>query len=176
MRILAILLTLFSVQAQAGQTLFLFKKNLNPKNVLHYSVDMNAANCALTANKNVYVTPYWVMGESDGHIEGLTSKETKIFTPVVSYMNAAKTELDFNVAAVDLIKQHIPNPEISVKTSKAARGCVAKAYMDVDNLEIEIKEIYISGSITWTLDWKTDYLVITGLKPDGSAFKKKIVP
>jgi hypothetical protein len=174
MRLFFVFIALLTTNSYAAQTLFQFKKSLNPKNVLNYSVELGA-NCALTAPQGQYVDAFWIMGESDGHREGLNSKEVKIFKPVVSYINGPKTELDFNVSAVDLIKKQIPNPEITVKTF-SNKGCSAKAYMQIDQVEIELAEIFISGSITWTLDWKTDYLVIKGKKPDGSLFSKKIVP
>ena len=174
MRLVFVLMTLLTTNSYAAQTLFQFKKSLNPKNVLNYSVQLGS-NCALTAPHGQYVDAFWIMGETDGHREGLNSKEVKIFKPVVGYVNGAKTELDFNVSAVDLIKKQIPNPEITVKTF-SNKGCSAKAYMQIDQVEIELAEIFISGSITWTLDWKTDYLVIKGKKPDGSLFSKKIVP
>jgi hypothetical protein len=174
MRLFFVFIALLTTNSYAAQNLFQFKKSLNPKNVLFYSVQMDAK-CSLTAPQGQYVDAYWIMGETDGHREGLNSKEVKIFKPAVKYINNQKTELDFNVSAVDLIKQQIPNPEITVKTF-SNKGCVAKAYMQIDHAEIELTEIYISGSITWTLDWKTDYLIIKGKKADGSLFSKKIVP
>ncbi|MFZ4712827.1 MAG: DUF4833 domain-containing protein [Bacteriovoracaceae bacterium] len=176
MRLLVMIfaLSMTAVNTQAAQTLFQFKKSLNPKNVLNYSVEMSS-NCSLLQVGGSYIEPFWIMGESDGHREGLTNKEKKIFTPLVSYINSAKTELDFNVAAVDLVKKQIPHPEITVRTN-LGKTCSAKAFMQIDNEEIELSEIFISGSITWSLDWKTDYLIISGKKADGTSFKKKIVP
>lgn len=172
------LIGIVSTSTFAAQVnLFTFKKNLNPKNVLNYAINPTA-NCTLAPYSNgKYVNPYWIMGESDGHTEGLTAREQKIFTPIVTYINTNKTELDFNVAAVNEMKKHIPNPKITVRAFKDKMGaCKVKSYLNIDNQEINLTSFYINGNLTIMLDWKTNYMIVSGLKSDGTAYTKTITP
>jgi hypothetical protein len=176
------LFTLFffsiSIGAFAEQTdLFLFKKSYRPGNVLHYAVSMDA-NCGLAKfSDGTSIYPYWVMGEENDQIEGLTSKEKRVYLPTVKSLNSTKNEMVFELAAISEIEEYIPNPEITVKTMKNTAGkCVALATLTVDSRDVVLKEIYNNGRFTISMSWKTNYLTITGLNTDGSAYFKKIVP
>jgi hypothetical protein len=176
MKYLLLAMSFLTSAAFAGEKdLFVFKKSYNPLNVLHYAVNLDE-NCNLkTFSNGSYVKAYWVMGESDGHIEGLTNRELKAYAPTMTFINTQKDEMDFKVAAINELEDYIPNPIIKVQTDKKAdQTCEAKATMVIDSKDITLKEVYTNGKFTITFNWKTYYMTITGINPDGSKFFKKL--
>ncbi|MBA2403759.1 MAG: DUF4833 domain-containing protein [Bdellovibrionales bacterium] len=146
----ALLLSSLSLFAQ---DLFVIKKSMNPKNVLHYKA--NVAGCKLQSPS---VTPYWVMGESGGHTEGLTSREKPYFAPKDVYERA--TDADFTFGAMEKMGSKITDKTVQIRLD----NCVPKAYLDLNGGEIQITEIYVSVNMLMSVK----YMTITGVKSDGT--------
>lgn len=152
---------------------FKIKKSYHPKNVLNYTVLTNTS-CEFAQKAGAWITPLWYMGENGGGSEGLNSTEKTYYSPKVAYINTQKNEFDFNLGAMEQMKKYIPNPTITVKSEMIDGKCVPSATMEIDKQEITVTQVFISGSMTIFLEWKTDYLTISGFYPDGKPFTKKI--
>lgn len=152
--------TLFLLSATSlAQDIFVMKKSLNPKNVLHFKAEV--ANCKL---KTPAVSVYWIMGEEDGHVEGLTSKEAPYFSPKISY--AKETEADFSIGAMEKMGSQIPDKSIRVRLE----NCKPKAFLDFEGQEIQLTEIYVSVNLFMSVK----YMTISGLAPNGQKVTRRI--
>lgn len=172
MKMFIFLLSLLTISTvSADVTILKIKKSYHPKNVLNYSVSTNSR-CELEKKAGVYVSPLWYMGENGGGTEGLTSTEKTYYLPHETYVNEA--EVDFLLGAMEQVKRHIPDPKITVKTQIIDGKCIPAALMTIDDQEIIIREIYISGTISFPMSWKTDYITLSGFQSDGKPFSKKI--
>lgn len=147
-----------------SQEVFNVKKSLNKRNVLHFKV--NIKDCKI---QSPAITNYWVMGETDGHIEDLTPRERRYFAPKISY--ESENEAIFTFGAIEMIGD-LPNKDITVRLE----NCVPKAYGEINKQEIQLQEIYVAGRITYTLNWITHYMLITGLGADGTQQTFKMEP
>lgn len=156
--LLATALVLSSFSSFAND-LFIIKKNMNPKNILRYKA--NVENCKF---KTPAVTPYWVMGESDGHTEDLTEKEKPYFKPKISY--AKDTEADFSIGAMEKMGSKIPDQSIRVRLE----NCKAKAFIEFNGQEIQLTEIEANVNLLMSVR----YMIISGLRPDGTKITQKI--
>ncbi len=160
MNLLSFIVLLFSVSSFA-QDIFVIKKSLNPKNVLHFKVNVN--NCKLSSPA---ISPYWVMGEENGQTEGLTSKEKPYFQPKISYSNSS--EADFSIGAMEEMGCKIPDQTIKVRLE----NCKPKAYLDIDGSEVQLTDINVSVNLFMSVSQMT----INGVAPNGSKVSKKIKP
>ena len=151
-------LFLLSISASA-QDVFIIKKSMNPKNVLHYKV--NVKDCKIQTSP---VTPYWTMGESDGHEEGLSSKEKSYFAPKNVYQKS--TDADFSFGALEKMGKKIPDQSIQIRLE----NCQPKAFMEINGREIQLTEIYVS----LTMLMSVKYMEISGLTSSGVKLKTKI--
>ena len=142
-----------------AQDLFSIKKSLNPKNILHFKAVVES--CKL---KSPSVTNYWRMGEDDGHIESLSSKEQPFFAPKVTY--AKENEADFSFGAIEKMGAKIPNKTISIRLEK----CKPKAFLEIKGQEVQLTEIYVSVNMLMSVK----YMTITGLAPNGAKVSHKI--
>lgn len=168
------LLTLLSINTAFADTVVLkIKKSYHPKNVLNYSVTTNTK-CELEKKAGVYVTPLWFMGENGGGTEGLTSTEKTYYLPKESYINTQKNEVDFSLGAMEQVKTYISDPKITIRTQVIDGKCVSEALMNIDKQEVTITEVFISGTLTFPMSWKTDYITFSGFQSDGKPFTKKI--
>jgi hypothetical protein len=143
-----------SVQAE---NLFVIKKTLNPKNELHYSAV--SKDCKLL---NPSVRTFWVMGEEGGQLEDLTATERPFFQPRISY--AADSESDFSFGAMDKMGNRLPDKTIKVRLE----NCQARAYVEIQDQEIQLKEI--SVKMNMVLNVKS--MTITGVAPDGATISQ----
>jgi hypothetical protein len=157
-KIMAFSLLALSLNTLAS-SIFVFKKNVNPQNVLHYKA--HASNCEF---KNPSVTAFWVMGEDKGQIESLTSKELEYLKPKIIYNK--ENEVDFTIGAIEELKGKITDKDISVRIV----DCAPKAFIEIDGREVEIKEINLNLSTFLTVKDVT----ITGKSASGEIIKKKI--
>lgn len=150
----ALLTAFFLLSSLSGfaQDMFVIKKSMNPKNVLHYKA--NVAGCKLLSPA---VTPYWIMGEEGGHTEDLTSKETSYFAPKDVYQKSA--DADFTLGALEKMGSKIKDQTIQVRLE----NCVPKAYLELNGREIQVKEIFVSVSMLMAVK----YMTITGIAPNG---------
>ena len=160
MKFFSVFFFLISMNAFA-QDLFIIKKSMNPKNVLHFKANIN--NCKLSSPA---VGPYWVMGEERGQIEGLTSKEKPYFQPKISY--SSSTEADFSIGAMEEMGSKIPDQTIKVRLE----NCRPKAYLEIDGREIQLTDINVS--VTFLMSVRE--MVISGVSASGAKVSKKIVP
>lgn len=160
MKFFTIFFFLFSLNAFA-QDLFVIKKSMNPRNVLHFKA--NVHNCKLSSPA---VIPYWIMGEERGQVEGLTSQEKPYFQPKVSYSNS--TEADFSIGAMEEMGCKIPDQTIKVRLE----NCQPKAYLELDGREIQLTDINVS--VTFLMSVRE--MVISGVSASGARVSKKIVP
>ena len=142
-----------------AQDIFVIKKSMNPKNVLHFKAEVTA--CKLKAPA---VSSYWVMGEDDGHIEGLLSKELPYFAPKISYTK--ETEADFSIGAMEKMGSKIPDKSIRVRLE----DCKAKAFINLNGQEIQINEIYVSVNLFMSVK----YMTIAGIAPNGEKVSHRI--
>jgi hypothetical protein len=160
MKLVSFILFLFSFNSFA-QDIFIIKKSLNPKNILHFKA--NTQNCKLGTPA---VSAYWVMGEEESQIEGLTSKEKPYFQPKISYANS--TEADFSIGAMEEMGCKIPDQTIKVRME----NCRAKAYLEIDGREVQLTDINVSVNLFMSVSQMT----ISGQDPNGSKVTKKIKP
>lgn len=157
---LLLLSSLFLLSTTAfAQDIFVVKKSMNPANVLHFKVEVAA--CKL---KTPAISAYWIMGEQDSHVEGLTSKEVPYFSPKITY--AKETEADFSIGAMEKMGSQIPDQSIRVRLE----NCKPKAFIDFAGQEIQITEIYVSVNLFMSVK----YMTITGLAPNGQKVSHKI--
>ncbi len=153
---LALLITSLSSFAQ---DIFVIKKSMNPKNVLHYKV--NVDNCKLKAPA---ISAYWIMGEEGGGQEVLSSKEKSYFQPKISYSNSS--EADFSIGAMEEMGSKIPDKSIRVRLE----NCKPKAFLEVNGTEVELKDIFVSVNFIMSVN----YMNISGISPNGAKITKKI--
>jgi len=142
-----------------SQDVFVIKKNMNPKNVLHFKAEV--ANCKL---KTPAVSAYWVMGEEGGHTEDLTSKEKPYFQAKISFVNAV--DADFTIGAMEKMGKKLPDQIISVRLE----NCKPKAFLEIDGQEIQITEIFVNVNMLMAVR----YMNISGIAPDGQKVIHKI--
>ena len=142
-----------------AQDVFVIKKSMNPKNVLHYKA--NLKDCKLLSPS---VTPYWRMGEGDGHEEGLSSKEKSYFAPKNVYEKS--TDADFSFGALEKMGDKISDQSITIRLE----NCKPKAFMDMNGREIQLTEIYVN--VTMLMSVK--YMEISGITSSGVKLKTKI--
>jgi hypothetical protein len=152
----AVLMVSFSSFAQE---LFVMKKSLNPRNVLHFKA--NVENCKF---KHPAITNYWVMGETDGHIEGLAENEKAYFQPKVTYQK--EKELDFTMGAIERMGSKLEDNSIRVRLV----NCKPKAYIDIKHQELQLTELYVSVNLFMSVK----YMNITGIAPNGSKITHRI--
>lgn len=152
-------LSLFLTCSAFAQDMFVIKKSLHPKNVLHFKA--NIKDCKL---QSPAVSAYWIMGEDDGHVEGLSSKEKSYFQPKISY--AKENEADFGIGAMEEMGSKVPDQSIRVRLE----NCQAKAYLEVNNSEIKLNEIYVDVNFMMSVN----YMNITGQAANGAKVSKKI--
>jgi hypothetical protein len=152
--------SLFMLSATAlAQDLFVIKKSMNPKNVLHFKAAVES--CKL---KNPGVTAYWIMGEKDGHQEGLLSNELPYFAPKISY--SKETEADFSIGAMEKMGSKIPDKSIRVRLE----DCKPKAFIELNGQEIQLTEIYVSVNLFMSVK----YMTIAGIAPNGEKVSHRI--
>ena len=163
-------LSMVTFSAMASQPVLSIKKNHNPKNYIVLSVNTNEK-CQLVSGTEGYVKGNWVLGSENNTVAPLTATEMKILSPKVSYINSAKTELDFTITSEDKIKEYLPDPKITVKTV-AKPGCTAAAYINMEGQEIKIDELVLELSMFLSVK----SLTIKGQKADGSKLLKRIRP
>ncbi len=142
-----------------AQDIFVIKKSMNPLNVLHFKAEVEA--CKL---KTPAITAYWFMGEQDGHVEGLTSKEKPYFSPKITY--AKETEADFSIGAMEKMGALIPDQSIRLRLV----NCKPKAFLDFQGQEIQLTEIYVSVNLFMSVK----YMTLTGLAPNGQKVTHRI--
>jgi hypothetical protein len=161
MKMKALLISsLFLMSAAAmAQDMFIIQKSMNPKNVLHFKANVEA--CKL---KSPAVTAYWVMGEEDGHTEGLTSQEKPYFQPKISY--AKETESDFSLGAMEKMGSKIPDKSIRVRLE----NCKPKAFIELNGGEVQLTNINVSVNMFMSVKSMT----ISGIAQDGSKVSHKI--
>ncbi len=106
------------------------------------------------------------MGEENGQVEGLTSKEKPYFQPKISYSNS--TEADFSIGAMEEMGCKIPDQTIKVRLE----NCRPKAYLEIDGSEIQLTDINVSVNLFMSVSQMT----INGVAPNGSKISKKIKP
>jgi hypothetical protein len=159
MKSLLFLITLLSTLSTFAQDIFTISKSMNPNNVLHYKAKIE--NCKL---KTPAITPYWIMGEQGGHVEGLTSKEVAYFQPKISYAN--DREADFSIGAMESMGNKIPNKSIRVRLE----SCKPKAFIDIKGNEIQILGIYVNVNMFMTVN----YMTISGLSSNGQKVTHRI--
>jgi len=135
-----------------SQEIFVIKKSMNPKNVLHYKANVTA--CKL---KSPAVLPYWIMGEENGQVEGLTTKEVTYFSPKIAY--AKETEADFLIGAMEKMGSKIPDKSVRVRIE----NCKPKAFLEINGREIQVTEIFVNVNFMMSVK----YMIITGLAPNG---------
>jgi Domain of unknown function (DUF4833) len=151
-----LLLTSFSTLAES---VFVFKKNINPKNILHFKAHVQ--DCEL---KSPAISAFWVMGEKNGQIESLSGKEIEYLKPKITYLK--KDEVDFTIGAIEELEGKISDEKISVRLE----NCNAKAFIELDGKEIQLKEININLGAFMSVEDVT----LSGLSQDGRQIKKKI--
>ncbi len=154
-----LLFSLLLTSSAFAQDLFVIKKSLHPKNVLHFKA--NVQNCKLGSPA---VSAYWIMGEDDGHVEGLSSKEKSYFQPKLTYTK--ETEADFGIGAMEEMGSKIPDQSIRVRLE----NCKAKAYLEINNSEVALSEIYVDVNFMMSVN----YMNISGQGPNGAKVSKKI--
>lgn len=140
-----------------AQEIFLVKKSMRPKNVLHFTAKVEA--CKLKSVDN-----HWIMGETDGHREAINSSERPYFLPKVTY--SKDTELDFTMGAMERMAGKLEDTTIRVRLV----NCVPKAYIDVNRQEIQLQEIYASVGLLMNVK----SLTIKGIGPNGAPVSKTI--
>jgi hypothetical protein len=160
LNLLSFIVLLFSISSFA-QDIFVIKKSLNPKNVLHFKANIN--NCKLTSPA---ISAYWVMGEENAQVESLTNKEKPYFQPKISYSNS--TEVDFSIGAMEEMGCKIPDQTIKVRLE----NCRPKAFLEIDGSEIQLTDINVSVNLFMSVSQMT----INGVAPNGSKISKKIKP
>lgn len=158
MKALLILTALLLSSVSFAQDIFVIKKNHNPKNVLHYKVNVDG--CKLKAPA---IISYWVMGEEDGHLEGLTRNEGPIYGPRISYQK--ETEADFSIGAMDKMGSKLPNKTIKVRME----NCQAKSYLEINGVEIQLSEILVQVRLI-----SVQYMIINGTNPSGQKVSHRI--
>ncbi len=159
MKSLLTTIVLFASFSSFAQDVFVIKKNMNPKNELHFKAEVDS--CKL---KSPAVSAYWVMGEQDGHTEGLTSKEKPYFQPKISFSNSV--DADFTIGAIEKMGKKLPDQIISVRLE----NCKPKAFLKIDGQEIQITEIFAQVNILMSVK----YMNITGISPNGQKISHKI--
>jgi hypothetical protein len=160
MKFFSIFFFFISLNAFA-QDLFIIKKSMNPKNVLHFKANVN--NCKLDSSA---VSAYWVMGEERGQIEGLTIHEKPYFQPKISYLSPS--EVDFSIGAMEKLGSKIPDKTIKIQLE----NCLPKAYLEIEGREIQLTDINVSVNFLMTVR----EMVISGISASGARVSKKIVP
>jgi hypothetical protein len=160
MKFFSIFFFFISLNAFA-QDLFIIKKSMNPKNVLHFKANVN--NCKLDSPA---VSAYWVMGEERGQIEGLTNQEKPYFQPKISY--SSSSEADFSIGAMEKMGSKLPDQTIKVHLE----NCLPKANLEIEGREIQLTDINVSVTFLMTVR----EMVISGVSASGARVSKKIVP
>jgi len=155
---LLLAVSIISTVASANE-IFVLKKSFNPKNVLHFKA--NVEGCKL---KNPAVTNHWIMGEEKNQVEGLTNSEKPYFQPKITYQN--DTEADFGMGAIDKMGSRIGDKSIRIRLD----NCKAKAFIDINNQEIQLTEIFANVGLLMNVKSMT----IKGIAPDGRAVSVKI--
>src|SRR5687768_2838390 len=107
MKLALITFLLASLAPAFGQELFLLKKSMNPKNVLHFTARTEDCKLASPAVDN-----HWVMGEKGGHQEGLTNKEKPYFTPDLT--SESEREAEFTMGALEFLEESLIGTQIKV--------------------------------------------------------------
>lgn len=138
--------------------LFVVKKNKNPKNILHYRANLQS--CTF---KNPPVSQQWIMGEEDGHVEGLTGIEKSVYQPRITYQK--DSEVDFTIGAMDKMGSKLPNKKIRVRIE----NCKAKAYLEIKGQEIQLREIFANVGLV-----SVTSVTIKGTAPNGSSVSHTI--
>lgn len=151
-----ILLASFSTFAQ---DVFVIKKNLNPKNTLHFKAQVDS--CKL---KRPAVTAYWVMGEEDGHTEAVAENEKPFFQPKISFANSL--DADFTIGAMEKMGKKLSDQNITVRLE----NCKPKAFLEFDGQEIQITEIFVQVNMLMSLK----YMNISGIAPNGQRISRRI--
>ena len=159
MKSLLTAVVLFASFSTFAQDVFVIKKNMNPKNELHFKAEV--ASCKL---KSPAVTAYWVMGEQDGHTEGLTSKEKPYFQPKISFANSV--DADFTIGAMEKMGKKLPDQSITVRLE----NCKPKAFLEIDGQEIQITEIFVQVNMLMSVR----YMNISGIAPNGQKVIRRI--
>jgi hypothetical protein len=154
MKLIAFAFLLTSTYLVMAEDIFVIRKTMNPKNVLHFSAETK--NCKLLKPS---IKPYWVMGEEDGHKEDITKSERPYFQPRITYIS--DTETDFSFGAMDKMGNRLPNKTIRVQIE----NCQAKAFIDYQGREIQLKEIFVKMGLLLNVKEMT----IKGIKSDGTA-------
>ncbi len=153
------ILTLLALSTLAhADDIFLLKKSRNKLNVLHFDVKKDA-NCKFPKNA---VSAYWIMGEDNGEVLGLNSKEKEYFQPKEIY-NDGK-EIRFKFGALKKMSDSIPKQEVEVHME----NCKPVAYLDLDGQEIKLTEIFSNVNM---LMMPIDFTV-KGTTSSGSKFTK----
>jgi hypothetical protein len=159
MKSLLTAIALLSSFSTFAQDLFVIKKNMNPKNELHFKAEVQ--DCKL---KTPSASAYWVLGEEDRHTEGLTNKEKPYFQPKISYSNSV--EADFTFGALEKMGKKLPDQTINLRLE----NCKPKAFLEVNGQEIQIKEIYANVNILMIVR----SMIISGIAPNGEKVSHKI--
>jgi hypothetical protein len=150
----------------SAQTLFVIKKNFNPKNVLHF--DAVVKNCKLQAP---VVNPYWIMGERGGRTEGLNAQERRYFTPRVTYNNGREAE--FTLPALNEMAGRLDSSKITIRLV----DCKPKSYISYQGNEVEASELYAHGRLTLVpFGWNTKYMIIKGKNAAGGPVSIRLEP
>ena len=159
MKSLLTAIVLFASFSGFAQDVFVIKKNMNPKNELHFKAEV--ASCKL---KTPAVSAYWLMGEEDGHTEGLTSNEKPYFEPKISFTNSV--DADFTIGAMEKMGKKLPDQNIRVRLE----NCKPKAFLEVEGQEIQITEIFVQVNMLMSVK----YMNISGIAPNGQKVSHRI--
>jgi hypothetical protein len=154
-----LLMTFFFGFSSYAQDVFVIKKSMNPKNILHFKA--NVENCKL---KSPAVSSYWIMGEDNGEVEALSSKEKSYFQPKISYTN--DTESDFSIGAMEKMGSKIPDQSIRIRLE----NCKPKAFLEISGKELALSEIFVDVNMFMSVN----YMTISGMAPNGQKMSKRI--
>lgn len=167
-----ILLAIIVMPAHAGQNLFIVRKNINPGNYFKVDAQVNSACQLVPFSNGKYIEGYWIMGEENGQRQAMSMLEERSFNKArTSYINSARTELDFIPENMDLARKYFANPVIHLRSRVKNGVCGIEALMEIDGQEIRLKQLDVNLSTFMSVN----SISVKGIRPDGSTFQRTYV-
>jgi hypothetical protein len=141
--------------------LFRFEKDYNPRNILHYGIDVNVDSCTFATRPNgaPRFNTYWIMGEERGQRKTPTRKDLERLGP--SVLEHTPDSIRFTMRALSEI--NIRKREIELRAEMVNGNCRVRGYVDLDDgREISLNRIFAEISTVIGIPTGVSSLTVDG--------------
>lgn len=155
-------------EVAARVELFRFEKDYNPKNILHYGVQVNKPSCTIAKGTNgaPLFENYWIMGEAKGGKQLMTSRDKKNLGVIVLESDEHKVKFKMNAMNEFKLKKKVITVEAKIVDGK----CKTFAFVELDDgRNMNLDKLYAKISTVLGIPSGVDSVTVYGSDQNSGA-------